>query len=463
MREINNVYAVFFDTNTIKGKHWLDWSVRQHVPSIGKNMMITTKLYLPEVVQKEWSRYYTRYAKEQQGKIVDAGKALLDMDFDALSFMQLDDSKIVENSKQFLSKLGFSIVPTPHEKIDYKHLLDLAIQHEAPFEPADGSDKGLKDAVIAHTIQQFAEDHPQEVIVFIGRDNLMSAYLRDILPKKTTFKFYKSIDEFQEELKLRNNDLSEELARGASKAFFVPGVKETFYYRLNVGELLIGNYRSRLTDADAAKSHLSHVEITKDSPTKTAVSHGDWSIGAHKIVVEDPSFTRRDNQRLHWTVTVGFTQTYNVSVPMRETITPYVYKIDHNVVYTLAWSAELSSTGELINPSIEKLAQANESQSIVDIQKSVSAFNQLVGFDIGTRFSSLATVGTGINLTPTANSLATTLTNIAQTMPDMSWVNNLPKASMLTNPPIPSGLQSFISPPPTSITLDADTSPTIPE
>ncbi len=415
MRVINETYAVFFDTNTIKGKYWLDYSVKKGVISIGQETMIPVELYIPEVVQKEWTRYYSRYVKEQFDKITEAASKLAEMNFNDVAPHVFDEKITHDTAEKLLASLGFTIIPTPHENINYPAILDLAVKKQPPFEPLDGTDKGLKDAIIAETIKQYSIEHPEQKIVFVGRDGLMTEYLKSVISAKTEMLVYESLEEFSEELKLQNNNLSKELAKGASDAFFVQDVKSTFYYLLNIKDLLIGKYRSKLVDAESARKHLRLVKTTPRSLPYSTVAGGKWNLDINKVYVSDPSFIEKNAQNLFWSVTLDFVQNYNVEVVTSIADAPASKYVDkHTVVYELTWTAELSADGDLIHPSIKDIVEVTEIQSISDTSPT-------------TALSRLLDIQYLVNPTTalTQNSLTETLDKLSgatKVLPDMSWI-----------------------------------------
>jgi hypothetical protein len=454
MRVVNDTYAVFFDTNTVKGKYWIDHSVRQKAVTIKDDNIIKIELYLPEVVQKEWSRYYVRHAKEQYDKILDASNKLLDMNFDTQTFNVFDETKVNVNSKKYLKSLGFTLVTTPHDEIDYKELVELAIKHAPPFEPSDGSDKGLKDAIIAHTIKDFATKNPTKKIVFIGRDGLMTTYLKKLMPVEDSFVLCDSIEDFAEIMKLTNSKLNKELAKGASEAFFIQDVKSTFYYVLRTRDLLIARYRAKIIDAEAARKHLKAIKINPESSLSHTLDGGQWSTGSNQILIPDSSFQIKENERLYWTVELDFVQNYNVD---KETSTitgmPTSHSIKHIVVYKVLWSAELTETGDLVNPKIETVSDVDEYQTI-KTQNSLGGIDNLTAFKQLLNPSTLAGLSSAVT---SANSVAGGLSSALRQLNPSMLIKDLPSVTLpnlSTFASDPSLLSQLTVPSTTRLTLD---------
>jgi len=423
MRLVNDTYDVIFDTNAIKGKYWIDQKIRANTASVQNEIIFSTNLYLPEVVKREWQRYYAINANAHHDAIRIATKQLGFMNIRTAKQPEFDLEKTNRKSQKILKDLGFKFIPTPHDKIDFKNLIELALTKKPPFVPLDDTDKGFKDAVIAHTAVEHAKRHPSRKAVFITSDKLLTAYLKNITSELPNFKIFKEFKDFIEEMKLKNNALSKDLTNKASEAFFVEDSKTGFYYEMGVNATLKKDYATKFSDLAEIKKHLDDVELEGSRITVVSSSTGSWKKASSQLFISDSSFKSKTANKIIWNTDIDLVQRYAVTLPSSDPVVDdSKYHVDHITLYQLEWSTLLDGRKKLTQPELISVNFVSESKKVSAVASS-SALRNLLGINLERAQQSVSlasSFASSLAIPDTSPITSQILESIK--VPDMSWI-----------------------------------------
>lgn len=353
MQMLGKEYCLFFDTNALRGEYWIRKDLEKKLKSLKKEDRVSFIFLLPEVVSQEWTVFFRTCVRQQLEKINTAYKSLGEMTVVGDSSIELSEEQIDAKAALLLKGLNFTVVPTPYEKIDTPMLINRAVEHQAPFN--EKSDKGIKDAIIAHTIFEYAQSSKSQVVV-IGNDGKFKEYL-ELLFGKRQVDFYGNLDEFESAIKLELNKLDKELAEKAYKAFHDADNKQTFYHTLGIAALLNSEYDKRFSNIEVLKQRMNTIPDI-EGKTSDPYSFGQLPSSRAKkqsVSMYEPFFVEKEKNRLVWATDIELTKYYDESASM--------YSFQHEVTFTVVWSAILDK-GEFTKPKLDSIEEVDESKHV---------------------------------------------------------------------------------------------------
>lgn len=162
--------VVFVDTNKVenRGSVTFFFGGRSDLEKIAKRADIA----VPRVVYDELHKHITSYLNGQLDSFKkNPYRHLLGIDdvgINTISHPDLIDALAQEEA------INYEIIDLKDEDRAYKEIYVHAVEGTAPFEPK--GDKGFKDALIAKTIDQYVELHPDRTVFLLTGDDRLKEY-----------------------------------------------------------------------------------------------------------------------------------------------------------------------------------------------------------------------------------------------------------------------------------------------
>jgi hypothetical protein len=348
--------AIILDTNALRGKHWLQDAVRQVVQEFRGDARVTVVIYIPEVVKREWLKNFVHVASETASRHNANTLKLRGMLGEEITAVEFDEVKLLETGERHLADLGVQTLPFNSGKFPVDNLLDRAVKNLPPFE-AD-SDKGFKDAAIAHSVLDFARSRSDtEDIILITADQILNDYLNELLTEEDRVSIHSSVDAGSTELKLKLVELNKGLASEATPLFYQTDSKETLFYKEAISGKASGIYDQLFPDQEAARRHITGVASPEGmaplgNPPQLP-SEAIWVKGTRDITPTQTTFIKKEGNKLLWENLVIVYQRYeledNSQGPSSE-ITGGPGHVVHALELKVVWSTTMSRGNPLTRP-----------------------------------------------------------------------------------------------------------------
>lgn len=184
--------TVFLDTNVVDnpsaGKHLLG-RYRQLVELSALAQIAVARITLEEIFQ------HKREAFEKEKAMLAKSELLKNKypDFDpkAEKYPYTLEDLINEQQKG----LSFAVADFSNTNAFIHRFRELAVKKQPPFEAE--TDKGFKDSMIAETIIEYKEAHPEEEVYFLVEDKRLAKFFdKNVEYKVTTFYNFSALIEF---------------------------------------------------------------------------------------------------------------------------------------------------------------------------------------------------------------------------------------------------------------------------
>ena len=352
-------YKVIFDNNVLWGNP-LRKEVKELVKKWKRNSNVDIEFLLPEVVQEEFKKSYINKVEEAQiqvNKWTGLLANFLEKDFKkpVIASSRLDD-KI----KTLLKNNGFTIIPTPYEKIKLKELIEKAVYYKQPFQKK--REKGFKDAVIAQTVFEYLKEAGEKVkVVFISGDENLRKYINHTHKKAKYFKSYKSVPDFESDLKLHLEKINEELIEKISKKAKVMFYSQkkpssSLLVKWNLIKQIDSKYSDIFTEPNLSED-LGGVVIVRgeEKPYES-----EWNpVSDGKFEISAPIFIEKTKEEKYlWETTMVYIRRYEEKLPgiIGADLRDYIAE------FKIKWEFDVNkSTGDVLNPA---LVDINHSSSI---------------------------------------------------------------------------------------------------
>lgn len=350
MKVVNKKYAVFLDANAMRGKWWV---TKDLVGSVEKadGTLLNCTFYVAEIVEEEWLKNFADHAQKQQDKVSSARNVLKEMGFNVLD----DDHTTLakEVGRNYLRKIGVKKVKTPYENIDLKKLIKLAVDHKPPFK---NKDEGIKDAVFAETMRNYALEHPDEHILAVTEDVTLASYLKDKqssgLPRSDVIGDLKELENY---INLKAINVKSVVSEYADDLFYTSGLSTTVFNKSGLSKYFANDYEKRF--GSNTMDHVTKLDwLDSEDGERFGDDFGDqdgWLKGPKAIRIEPPKFLKKQDGLLLWQSKVVYEQEYWLNSMTADGIAiNYPNSLVHRVSYSVKWSSRQDknslNNGELI-------------------------------------------------------------------------------------------------------------------
>lgn len=228
-------YSVIFDTNVLIYGNPFRSEVVRLIENFRNHQEVELKYFIPRVVAEEFISkmpdQITKAKKNYEESIKEINGLMKTKLTDLPPTFKEEDIK--KAAKIILEENCITILDTPG--IDIRSLLEKAVNHKPPFKSK--TDAGFKDAVITETLKEHCPGMSNySSVVFICEDDFFRQYIEGIADE-LKIKIYKSIDEFESELKLNlllaggEEKLVESVSKEAEEVFFHKDNTNTLFHQ----------------------------------------------------------------------------------------------------------------------------------------------------------------------------------------------------------------------------------------
>jgi len=352
-------YKVFLDSNAIRDKEWVKTDLFERLNGWRGEKLATVDFYLPEIIKEEWLHHYRTLAGKHQSDIERYVRQLNSMGLMKESGKHLDEEAFNAAAIEQLRLNRIYIVDTPYEEMNWPTLLNRAVRHKPPFEV--DSDKGIKDALFAHTVLSYFNSHSKQRntrIVVITNDSRLQEYLGELLdPNKVLL--HSTLEDFGSNLRLTIDELSATLLSNAKSVFFTPKDPESIYTKEGIGKQISTRYQE-LIGSDP-RTHITNVGSTKLVGDYPLPNDESWLAMDRKFSIVETTFTGRKSGRLQWSTKVGIKQAYALSTQNYDgMVLNNPTSVVHGALFTVKWSSKLGSPQEVTSPKVESVELTEE-------------------------------------------------------------------------------------------------------
>lgn len=357
-------YYLFLDSNSIRDLKWIKKDFFDKVNALRAERLADVKFYLPEIVREEWMQHYKTIATKHMHDIQRMSAQLVKMHIEMDTIESMSEEEMERVCKKILTENKIPVIDTPLERIDWAELLDRAVKHQPPFNDDKDKDKGIKDAVLAQTVYDYARRHNRRVntqVIAITNDKRLKAYIAELSSEDTPLYQFDSLDAFSSDLRLKVNELNANLQAKAEKIFYTYRDADTLYYGMNIHKQLQTKYQALLSKEGSARQHIHTLPSDKIVGNDDLPDDDDWTPIDNKVDINSTSFINRNGSSLHWVSHLTYAQVYALStLNIHDGIViNNSTGIKHSVFYYVYWTARISN-GQLKNPRIDRIDYADE-------------------------------------------------------------------------------------------------------
>lgn len=232
-----------------------------------------------------------------------------------------------------------------------------AVKHLPPFEKE--SDKGIKDAVLAHTVRRHADRHSaarNRHIIVITNDHLLQTYLGEVL-NGIKFDIYSSLEEFGSNLRLVIDELGADLLSKAKMKFYTRDEEASLYNTAHLATRLKEEYTRLVSASGSIMLHITKLFPGKLIDNYPISTDGDWESMDRKITIIETTFVGRSG-RLKWSTIINFQQAYALSNANRFGNNPV--SVVHSALFEVKWSSRLGVNRSIISTRIDSTSVIDE-------------------------------------------------------------------------------------------------------
>ena len=354
-------YQVFLDSNALRDKDWIKTDLFAKLEGLRRENLADVKFYLPGIVEQEWLNHYKILAAQHQSNVQRFHRKLEEMGSKVKHPDTLDDQSFEQIAKGLLRKNRLYVIPTPYDRIDWPTLMSRAVEHVAPFEP--DSDKGIKDAVLAHTVYDYAKRHSarrDQRIVVITHDERLQVYLQEVF-SENELEVYSTLEDFASKLRLVVDELGANLLAKAKGAFYTHEDVTSLYKKEEVGARLRTMYDDLILQEGGVRARVAKLSQEKIKGTYPVPDGQTWTPTRSRFLITQTSFVGRKGARLQWLTKLTLKQAYTVSTTNKlgHTITSPLL-VTHGVLFDIKWSTKIGHTQNLISRKITSISMIDE-------------------------------------------------------------------------------------------------------
>ena len=216
------------DTNAIYPKNPSDLFGTSFVNGIRKlidDESETIEVQIPQMVLLERAHQRAETAKLNYEKIKSGSKILkeshnFEIPLENINYQVIERTSLRQLEEE-AERLGFKIIPTPSENINWSQVVEDAAWRRAPFENND-TEKGFRDRVIFETVAAFCEDDTSNQIFFICDDDILADKTRlDI--QRPLFSVESDLNSIFDQVRIKqkeNKDFAIEVFSKIAKEFY---------------------------------------------------------------------------------------------------------------------------------------------------------------------------------------------------------------------------------------------------
>lgn len=457
-------YYVFLDSNAMLGRHWVKSTLLEQIRDLHNVQLAEVRFFLPGIVYQEWSRHYINEAQKHLKSLAGSQRELERMGITAINVSLVEEELLQSKADLILKQNFIYVVDTPYDTIDLRELLDRAVRHVPPFEP--GSDKGIKDAVLAHTIYEYYDKHKKRKsahIVAITRDKTLTNYLEEILGDKG-MAIYGTLEDFASSLRLSVDQLSSDLLARAKAAFYTRGDTNSLYHTADVAMLLKKHYDQSLGDPPSPSVRINQLPSDKITGEHKLPDEDIWTPMDHKYSILGTSFIRRANGRLHWITVMSYKQAYALST---QNIDGLVLNNPSSVIHTMKfnvkWSSTLKTGRTLSSLKISSVELIDESASVdpfpaIDYEKGITNLTRPSTLPNLSLFGQSLKELAGLHTAAFESPLLSSIETLKKSIPGTDLLKSIQPITDLSRNFFLNGINSGPTPPSTSVKSTTTTS-----
>lgn len=306
----------------------------------------TKRAFVCEITAKEITYQKTAIAQANLDKLIGASKSLYALSGQEFEVRDIGELR-VHVQKQLeteMRKLGFEILRTPIDQIDWGEMVEDAVWRKPPFEgnPDSKTEKGFRDAVFVQTVIAAVKKDPAASWCILTNDAL--AYQRLGTEAKVTFpslSLFRTTEEFLGHVELRVQKFEEALAANlqakAHVAFYNPGTKTGIFVTGEVEKRIREKHNAALESVptislpDGIKAGFSQLVMPFEIWVR---SSGD------QIFLEGTRFEKRETKtRIRWITRIRMCAVFlKGSLPNQPVYPPSVIR---DTRFDVHWSAEV--------------------------------------------------------------------------------------------------------------------------
>lgn len=219
---------------------------------------------------------------------------------------------VAEKFQRWLDSKQAEVKLSPLAEIDWEKLIQRAVWRKPPFtfDPqAPKIEKGFRDALILETVAAICrESTGQESIAFICADNLLRKASEERLSSVKHLTVYESLLEFESFIQLTQQNLTDEFVKGilfrARAKFFKSGDRESLFYKADLREVLVNNYKRQL---EAPSEPFTYSVLGSTLPVPQT-----WQrMGTEPCTIGRPEFVKLVHpNEYHWAAKVVFSRLF---------------------------------------------------------------------------------------------------------------------------------------------------------
>lgn len=351
-------YVVLLDTNALRGAYWLNGTVRPFVSEFTDDARVAVTIGAPEMVRKEWLNNFCTVASETISRHNSHKSKLTEMLGGEFIKIDADSDKIRRIGEEHLKNLGVDVLSFNPTTFPIEDLVERAINNQPPFN--EDSDKGFKDAVIAHSLLDCIMNAERDInVVIVTADKLLISYLKEKLQDKQNVAFYQSLKQFSSDLKLKLDELNVKLAVEATNKFFLLEKDDTLYYMNDIESKAAKEYDKLFPTPTVAEDHIVNgtpPEALRPMSDPPQVPQGyRWVRGAQDVLPTQTVFVKKEKKKLIWENTIIVYQEYELQTENDNSQAGIVGSpgsVNHMLELKVTWSTTMTGRSPLTRPSI---------------------------------------------------------------------------------------------------------------
>ncbi|MDE1007548.1 MAG: PIN domain-containing protein [Paraburkholderia fungorum] len=197
--------------------------------------------------------------------------------------------------KKRMADLGLQLRPLDNTRVDWQLIAQRAARRLPPFEKGD-TEKGFKDAIVAETFLQLAEEwvraDSRNKAIFVAKDGLLKDWVISRIPSGTRYRVL-DMSGLQSEINILGSSVDEafaaELVADAGTLFYLPSDKATLYYMADLSTKIKTQFAERFNyrpNSAVKRIAIGHpVFVEKTSRRVTFSTKIIFSMEAKELVV----------------------------------------------------------------------------------------------------------------------------------------------------------------------------------
>jgi hypothetical protein len=344
---------VVFDTNVVhnvSADHFVHTEVEELILDMPPDSDVQVGWHIPEVVRHERQYQMQKEALTVLPHVTKAERVLSQN-------LNVTGATLKQGVNDLIEKtcgtLGLILLPLDVTRVDLGRLILDAAYRRPPFQPGD-KEKGFRDALIAESFIQLAEDSPSTTFcVLVTHDALLREALENRLTAEANVRLLADVAELKGFINTISAEIDEALRTAAGRLFFLKGDKNTLFYTQGIKQRINTDFKA---------------ELTAKPPFSTVRSNHGWKIAS-------PNFVRKDGRRYFWATRVRvLAEAHMPALPNYVTSEPTLANpmltnfpylsppqpaiLRSDDIFEVSWSVDLNTSDEFVNPMIEGIKHA---------------------------------------------------------------------------------------------------------